>query len=382
VTVNPTQDRAELMKRLRRAQGNLFDPRDSAAAINDHVFVGTMEALQYDDGARGVMLTILERECGIKNASAKRLEQWMADNPCAEAADRSARMIAKLARRNAADQLLAIEAAIRAMAAAEGIKHLVVATGGIGVTHNVVDFIPVAKAAAAAGVQLSVMAEEPDFDMGAVGGRAREQDDRAMMSAMQTMTDMAGGQFYRVIGQAERFYDRVLKSASAVYRLGVELPPDIAAGASVSVEVEVPRRGATVHASHHAAAPLPPPPPPSTDEQMRRAIEKGTPAYAVPVQLDYDVRRDDPAQTALHVVITVPATVAGPLSGVFGIVDDAGRLKSGKRALSRRADGSAYELDLLVPVDPGTYRLRFAVSDANGAVGATEAKVIVRGGTP
>jgi VWFA-related protein len=382
VTVNPTRDRDELLKRLRRAQGQMFDTREVTRS-GTGVFVGTFEALQYDDGFKGVLLNVIQRECTAlpPNVIAKRLEQLIVDDPCAGDVERSARLIAKIARRNAQDQLNVMENVIRAMGTADGIKHLVIVSGGIGVTTNTVDFIPVAKAAAVAGVQLTVLAEEPDdVDVSSWGStRAKVQDDRSLLGAEEMLTDMSGGQFYRVIGQAERFYDRVLMSASAVYRLGVELPPDVAAGADVAVQVHLIRRGLTVLASHHSVAPAPPPPPLPVGQQLKNAITSGKPSYGVPLTLDPEVvHSTGPNPLAIRVVVTVPSTVAGPLTGVFGFVDDSGSLLSGKRALDRTADGRSYRAEFLVPVNEGMYRLRFAVADAKGAVGAVEVKVTAK----
>ncbi len=367
VTVNPTLDREALLTRLRHAWGLMFDTREVLGPPT----VGFVEALQIDDGMQMVLLDVIARECGLDTAG-RRLDQLISINPCAQAADQHARNTARLARRNTADQLMAMEGVMRAMGKADGIKQLVVVSGGVAVTHNVVDFIPVAKAAAAAGVQLTMMVEAPDIG----DGKAFYKDNRALSQAAQTLTDMSGGQFYSVIGQAERFYDRVLLASSAIYRLGVELPGDIAAGADVTVQVSVAKRGLTVSASHHSVAPLPPPPPLSADEQMKNAIASGTPSYGVPLQLDPEVvRTPGTDQLAIRVVVTVPASVAGPLSGVFAIVDDTGALKSGKRSLERLVGADTFRLEFLVPVTPGKYKLRFAVADANGAVGAVEVKV-------
>ncbi len=274
VTVNPTTDHAALMKRLRRAQGELFDPREFLG----RPIVGMIEALQ------------------------------------------------------------------------------------------------MAKAAAAAGVQLTVMVEEPDlFDPPGV-----YKDNRALSQAAQTLTDMSGGQFYSVIGQAERFYDRVLQSASAVYRLGVELPSDLAAGADVVVQVAVAKRGLTVHASHHSVAPAPPFRPLPVEQQLKNAISSGQPNYSVPLTLNPEVvRTPGTGQLAIRVVIEVPSGVPGPLIGVFGLVDETGALKSVPRAPERLAGGN-YRLEFLVPVVPGKYRLRFAVADATGAVGSIEVVTIAK----
>jgi hypothetical protein len=109
---------------------------------------------------------------------------------------------------------------------------------------------------------------------------------------------------------------------------------------------------------------------------MKNAIASGKPAYGVPVQLDPEVTGSAAAgDLAVRVVVTVPSSVQGPLDGVFAIVDEAGQLKSGKRALQRLVGSDNYRLEFLVPVTPGKYRLRFAVADAIGNVGAIEVKV-------
>lgn len=82
--------------------------------------------------------------------------------------------------------------------------------------------------------------------------------------------------------------------------------------------------------------------------------------------------------TGTTTLLTVDAAVAGPLTGVFGFVDGSGALLSGPRALERPSGGGDYRAEFLVPVSGGTNRLRFAVADANGAVGSIEVKVTAK----
>ena len=59
----------------------------------------------------------------------------------------------------------------------------------------------------------------------------------------------------------------------------------------------------------------------------------------------------------------------GPLDATFGLLDEAGVLKSGKRSVPVVAD-SGYAVTYAIPVKPGPYQLRIAVGDARGNVGA------------
>lgn len=196
----------------------------------------------------------------------------------------------------------------------------------------------------------------------------RREDDQMLLGGAQTMTDMAGGQFYRVIGQPRRFFDRVEASASGVYRLGVELPADLAPGRDVDVTARVKRAGVSASSSHHAAAPAAAVPA-SPEEQMRNAVARGETLYGVPIAFGAVVRRSTAAgQLEIGATASVPASIPGPLNTVFGLLDGTGALKTGKR--STAAAGSDYRVTFSMPVSPGIYQLRFAAADASGEVGS------------
>ena len=81
----------------------------------------------------------------------------------------------------------------------------------------------------------------PQSDPGTA--RRRREDNLLLVAGAQTMTDMVGGTFYRVIGNADVPFDKVLTVSSAVYRLGVELPAGAPAGKDLQVAVSVKRTG-------------------------------------------------------------------------------------------------------------------------------------------
>ncbi len=60
---------------------------------------------------------------------------------------------------------------------------------------------------------------------------------------------------------------------------------------------------------------------------------------------------------------------------MFGLVDSAGQLRTGRKTIDAPADGGNYRVSLSLPVTPGPYRLRFAIADAGGHVGSIDAPV-------
>ncbi|HEY6356613.1 MAG TPA: hypothetical protein VIX35_00130, partial [Vicinamibacterales bacterium] len=300
---------------------------------------------------------------------------------------RKVRMVGDLSHEIAANQIRAYLNVINAMRPAPGLKELVIISDGLGVAsrEQLPTFEPVAKAAAAAGVQLSVLSQDPDMSDASKGGGAAYAgttgaaivyaDNRALVLDLQTMTDMAGGTFYRVMGQADRFFNDVAVATSAVYHLGVEAPAGSAPGRDFKLAARVKRSGLTVHANHVALAPAAPVVVP-VEDQLRGAVVEGLPNYGVPVTVATVVRRGN-AGTGLDVDanLEVPASVPGPLTVMFGLVDTAGKLRSGRKAIEAPTSGSDYRVTLSLPAAQGTYRLRFAVADANGHVGSIDVPV-------
>jgi VWFA-related protein len=369
-TVNPSPDRTLLMTRLKRTFGQMHDPRRLSRPP-----VGLMEALLADE-SETALRDLIQRHCQLPVSMS--LAQILANN-CAQEVQRRARDNAAFARNNTRNQLDTYAAVIERMAPAPGVKELVILTGGIALTpKDSLDFIPVAKAAAAAGVQITILMEEPDNVDLSQSDAPLVEDQRQMLQEAETLADMSGGQFFRVIGQADRFYQRVLVSASAIYRVGVDLPKAPPPDGRYVVKVEVNRPGVKAFASRYAS---PPPPPVSMtpEEKMKQAIRTGELSYAVPIQISAEIVSPQiGSPMAIRVVVEVPGETPGPVSGMFGIVGPDQQLRSGHRDLVRSADGKSYHLDFLVPVAAATYDLRFAVTDGSGAVGAVAQKVVVK----
>jgi hypothetical protein len=279
------------------------------------------------------------------------------------------------------------------------------------VSREVNDLLPLSKAAALAGVQLSVLLEEPDASMTDEGrrelpigegtakqadpgqSRRRREDDMLLVNGAQTLTDMLGGTFHRVVGNADASFNRVLVASSAVYRLGVELPSGTAPGKEFTVSASVKRPGLTAKANRLAvsAAPVPVPSnspsaakdappniitapvPASIDDVLKAALNANTVSADVPIRIAATVRRSTNVAGQLDISINVamPAGVKGPVTTLVGLVDSMNAIKVSRRVLDA-STGADYALSALFPVSPGEYRIRFAAADSAGAIGTIE----------
>jgi VWFA-related protein len=415
VVVNPTADRAPILAALPKIAGAFQDPRVASSGpaegknASPDQQVGLAQALDIDRGDSSVLKQAIVNEClggDTRVFNAQSVEQLLATNTCARQVQLSAMRTAAQMKMTVQRQAQAYESVIRAMRAAAGIRHLVILTDGVALSQDITTMTPVARAAAEAGVQLSVLMTTPDTNMNDVGRRPpppgsaqpqldtgapqrRREDNQLFLNGARTTADMAGGEFYQITGAPDRFFERVRTAASAIYRIAVEAPADTQPGKDFTLATRVlKRQDVTARANRHAVAAVPAaaataPAPSATPralvppaEQMRRAIASGQALTGVDVSLERSVRRAaNPAQVSIDVVIGVSAAAKAPLHTIFGLVDAGGAIRTSDRTIESPDPNGGYRLAFSVPVAPGAYKLRFAAADASGAVGAAESAV-------
>lgn len=387
--MNPTADHLAVQVALPKLVGSLVDPRDLPGPP-----VGIDEGIQIADGDAALLDQVIARDC-YPNATAPTDPTTLQNTPCGEDVGRKARQVGELSEANTYRQIQAYLAAVNGLKSLPGIKQLVAISDGLGLvrrTQSAVALEPLAKAAAAAGVQVTVMSEEPSgVDLSEINrtfatatgsavdastnATVRRADNIFLQQGVETVADMTGGAFYRVVGTPDSFYTRVALATSGLYELGVAAPDKSQPGRDFALSVHVNRPGLTVYANHHAliAAPAPPVP---VETQLKDAVANGTPLYGIPISMGTSVRRADVAsQVAVNLDIDVPASTPGPLTLMFGLSDPIGMAQSGRKVLDAPSGGGDYRVSLTIPVAPGTYTLRLAAADANGAVGSVQTRV-------
>jgi hypothetical protein len=370
-SVNPTRDHLAVGARLRHAVGRLTDLRSQPP----DVVVGLSEGMEIAGGNQGVFASVVSREClGGRVPNARDLE-----NQCANEIERKARQIATLTQRATDMQMATYKAVINAMQPVAGEKALVILSDGLMMNARgqrpTVEIGDIERAAALAGVQVSILYSAPDAVTMTARTPAettvRREDGQALGQGLENVAGATGGTFYRVIGQPDRFLGFIADAMSSVYHLGVEAPPGSAPGREFKLSARVKRSGVTVRANRLAmqdavVAPVP------VDAQLNAVLTKGELKYGVPIAVGTAIRPGGTAEEiALGVNIEVPAGVAGPLSVRFAAVDGNGKSRTGKHTLAAQAGGS-YRLSFSMPLPSGSYRLRVGVADADGQVGSVD----------
>jgi VWFA-related protein len=374
-TVNPTRNRAAVEAAIRRAAGQFIDPRDVGSLA-----VGLDEAQEIAAGDEPLLKNVVGRDCF--NGATPTASQMTSS--CAEDVGQKVRRMDQLVQDTIDRQILSYTAVINAMRQAPGRKFLVLLSDGLVVPNRsksggALSLEPIARAASAAGVQLNVLFADPDAVSMTVRDHTAAEvlraDGQAVMQGIETMADMTGGNFWRVMGQPDRFFSFVMQSTAGVYHLGVEAPAGSLPGHDFTLAARVTRSGLTTHANRVAILPTPTRPVP-VDEQLQAVLLKGVPNYGVPSSVATVVRRGDTAAALeLGANVEVPSSVPGPLTVVFGLVDATGKLRSGRKTIEAPTDGGDYRVSLSLAVSAGSYRLRFGVADAAGRVGSLDAPV-------
>ncbi len=373
--VNPTRNRAAVEAAIRRAAGQFIDPRDLGQRA-----VGLDEAQEIAAGDEELFKSVVGRDCF--NGATPTAKQMTSS--CADDVGRKVRQLDMLVQDTIDRQILSYIAVINAMREAPGRKFLVLLSDGLVVPNRsksggALALEPIARAASAAGVQLSVLFADPDAVSMTVrdhtAAEVLRSDGLAVMQGIETVADMTGGNFWRVMGQPDRFFSFVMQATSGVYHLGVEAPADSPPGHDFTLAARVKQGGLAVHANRVAMLPTPTKPVP-VDEQLQAVLVKGVPNYGVPISVATVVRQGDtPAALDLGANVEVPSGVPGPLTVVFGLVDATGKLRTGRKTLEAPTGGGNYRVSLSLPVSAGSYRLRFGVADAAGHVGSLDAPV-------
>jgi VWFA-related protein len=419
-TINPTTDRAAIRDALTRVVGAYVDPTSNASSgpgsssPNSQADqpIGIAQALAIERGDAGALEAAIARKCfnGVRQTTAPSTSEVVGNNQCASMVQLDARRTAAAIKQNAERQLQAYQTIIRAMQPAAGVKHLVLLTDGIGLSPDMTALEPVSRAAAEAGVQVSVMVETADASLADEGRRVpgpgqpqetdlgatqrRREDAVLFLNGAKTVADTIGGAIHHVVGSPDPFFGRVQTAASAVYRIAVEPPSGTPTGRDFALSALVKRAGistltnrravvgaGTVSGAVSGALPVTrssdaAPAGMSVDERLRHAIATGRPQRGLPVALGRTLRRgSDPATVTLDVAIEIPASATLPLTAVLGIVEPGGSIRSANRTIDLAAEAGAYRIDFSLPLAPGAYKLRFAAADATGTVGAIESAV-------
>lgn len=390
--VAPTRDRTLVTNALRAR--TIVGKRDEPLP---HLLITTQEAIQIHHGAPSdTFAAVVARECGPELGGAPGRTgramplaalsgQATANDECAVRVRSIARMLAQGALRRAEQQMAAYVRIFKSLIAAPRPRIVLLLTGGVALNEREGmkgHLDELSRAAAESGVQVFALVEADDDglqDRSPAQARARERNRDYMVSAAHTASGAAGGQAFRVVGQADRLFQRVVDQTSLVYRLGVE--PRSAMGSRYpTVTVTIANRpGLTVSTRRQvmvdAIEPSTPTGPDS--EALLVRLQQGGTSTGVPFHVGTATRRTPGDASTLQLLVDaeVPNYVQPTVSAMFLLLDHRGTvIRSGKAEMPSVADGER-RIGLAVPITPETSTLRFAVGDAAGNIGSIETPV-------
>jgi hypothetical protein len=367
--------------------------RADVKLTNPYITINEAYDITRPGGDQSTFAVVVARECGESVGIASRVggaSRAVADlSPCGSKLLSLAKALATQSEQRSADQIAAYIQAIDTLRMAPKPRILLALTGGIGFhigQAGALDPISIAAAEANVTFQGIVAIDDTDLAIDSTPERAKARRDEGtfVLDGMQTIAYAAGGSAVRSIGQADRFYNRIVTETSAVYHLAVDAPTNLKATRYPSLKVSVKKSGLTTRTNARAietnvaveAVPV--------ATQLKQRVEQGGAAFGVPLAVTTARRRDTSTpKVQILVNVAVPSTVVGPLNEIFAVLNTSGHVvQSGTRDVPG-APGQDYQLTFAVPVDAGDYKLRVAVADASGTIGSVEQLVsaqLVRSG--
>ena len=368
--VTPTRDRAALLAAL-KSKGVVGRNENVTAPF----FITEIEALNAFGsvtGMTGSLAQAMGRECAIFNFG----------DACPDMVKGAAKRLYSDVLHRTTSQLVAYRSIITALKAAPPPRVVIALTPGLLPNFDGnMDLKQVTLAAAEAGVQFYALTETPDdVDAGDINGeraQARREEGASLTTGVHELAIAAGGEAFNVIGQADRFFKRIIAETSGVYRLGVDAPTSIKRDRVIDAKVKVNRDGVTLRFNRHALLKSTAPDAVPIDDALRARLAQGGVAYGVPIALATALRRERAGdRVELGVNALMPANAPGPLTTMFTLVNEAGQaVQAGKKSATQTTASEDYRVALGIPIAPGVYRLRVAVADAAGNIGSVETSV-------
>ncbi len=280
--------------------------------------------------------------------------------------------------------LSAIRSVLRSLGAMEGQKSVILISEGLILEGLGGDVDELAGVAADVRASLDVLLlDVPAFDAAQSQMPTTATADRQLQEdGLQMLAGMARGTLHKVISTADTAFRRIEQSLAGYYLLGVEPGTNDRDGKRHKIDVKLTRKGLTVQARRAFLSPEGPPAA-TPDEALKRTLRSATPATALPLRVaTWTYKEPGTSRVRLLVAAEVQRGSDESLHYSAGLLV---ATKEGKviaaseepRDLKTVAgDDSLANYGGMVVLDPGTYRLRVAVANAEKRAGSIEREVL------
>ena len=380
IFIAPTTDRAVVEHELGRVIGTAVRPTTDGRPV-----VSIAESAAIRDGDSFTLSRVRARECAGLPPSLAQV--------CADQVQMVAREQVTDAQERTSQSLRGLGDVLDRLGALPGRKVMVLVSGGLVTSltrsgeSSSTWLTQVANRAAAANVAIHVM----HIDTGVLDAvdvdrqRMSEtvvSDLGLQSSGLRDIAASTGGDLMTVVGDANFAFDRITRTISAAYVLGIETEPAERDGRPHSIGVKVRRPGARVLSRQQfrmAAATVAVA---SPTGRVGEALRTGRVSTELPLRVAV-FRMKDVESGRVRALVRVDAGrgVAGPaeLNVGMAFVGDAGRASQSEiRPTSLPASAGpdpSWVLQTVVPLDPGDYTVRVAMTDPDGRLGSANVRL-------
>jgi VWFA-related protein len=340
--------------------------------------ISLTEAVVTVDHSNAMMTqTMILRECAavLQNPAAAVQCELEVEQECSE--------IVTQVRHQTQSSLRTIRDALKSLAPIEGPKTVVLISEGLVLEGLLGDVDDIAAVAADVRASLDVMLlDVPGVDVADANRPTTPREDRELQTrGLETLAGVARGALHRVYSNSDQAFTRVLRAIAGYYLIAVEARPADRDGRRHGINVKTTRRGATLYSRRGFLAPTSPAAT-SPADAVGRALRAPLTMNDIPMRLatwTYKEPGGDRVRLLITAEIERAATQPLDYTAGFALIDRNNKVSAStieKKTLpAHEGDEGVAVFAAAVPIDPGTYLLRFAAADSEGRLGSVERRL-------
>jgi VWFA-related protein len=272
---------------------------------------------------------------------------------------------------------------LKSLAAVEGPKSVILISEGLVLEGLGSDVDDIAAIAADVRASLDVMLlDVPPVDVADSQRPTTPREDRdRQVQGLESLAGLSRGALHRVIVTGDNAFQRVMRSISGHYLIGVESRPRDRDGRRHRIHVKSLRRGTTIYSRRGFLAPTAPGATTAADA-VDKALRAPLTLNDIPLRLaTWTYKEPGGSRVRLLITAEIERGEDQALDYTAGLVvvdrnNKAVASNVEKRTLVKSAaDAGRAVFAGSVMIDPGSYLLRMAFADSEGRIGSIERKV-------
>ena len=368
-SVDFTTNHAQVLDAISRIVGS-DDSMITQYNISDY------EAIVFENRSNPIAVQrLLYRACGDVDPNTM--------SPCDRDVEQEALTIATHIKHLTAASVSGYGALLKNLRDVEGPKSMIILSQGLMLDGSQGEASVLAALASEARVSVNVLMFAKDTGSASQSrlSETLSQDRDLREAGLETLASRSRGSLFRVVTNPEYVFDRLKNELSAYYMLGVEPLERDRDGRPHQIAVTVGRKNLEVRARRQVQYTKLTPNNWSRDVMMGRILQSPAANTELPMRLStYTFRDAAPNKVKLILAAEiVPESMEKQLDLAIGfaVFDQLGKpvVSGQERKIYSANSDLPIRYELVVAVDPGTYRLRLAAIDVAGKSGSVEREV-------